>query len=94
MSERNLVVDDAYFEELRVFFSKRDEVEDMIGSYLDELNATRSNAIKSGEVADSLDRYISYVGGLKGKLRAINEDLEKLTQGYIHAIDQADDYLF
>lgn len=66
----------------------------IFGAYIRILESIKSEAITDGNISIALDAYISCAKSIKGQLKSISIDLEKLCNNFIQEIDTADKDIF
>ena len=95
MAGKELQVDDDYCKAMGNYYEKEgQEIESFLTEYVSILERIKKNAIKKGEVSNTLSTYITYAKKLRGQVTAISKDAKNQTGKYIDAIDEADKYLF
>lgn len=66
----------------------------VFNTYINILESIKSEAISQGDISQALDAYISCAKSIKGQLKSISIDLEKLCNNFIDEIDKADKDFF
>lgn len=95
MAGRSLQIDDDYCARIGNYFvTQGNEIDILIDEYITILQSIRKDAIKSGEVADALDVYISYASKMKNQIGTISRNAKQQVNNFINAVDAADQYLF
>lgn len=69
-------------------------IETNFTKYISILESIQSKAIQKGEIAETLNEYISCAKRLKGQISKISKDIEDICKAFLFDIDEADKYIF
>lgn len=95
MASRELIIDDEFCSNMGEYFVRQGEAfEELIRMYQSELSTIREKAIISGDVADALTTYTSYVSRLTNRFKLISVSTRTQVSNFLSAVDEADKYLF
>lgn len=83
-----------YKESKRVYKDSCNAYETLLKNFIDALNETRKDAIVSGEIAEALDTFISFVSSSVGSVKTLGEQHTKLVNSFLNRIDNDDDFLY
>ena len=88
MAENELIIDDEYCASMAsYFFAQGNHLNIMVKNYIDAVE-------KEGEVAETLEAYITYVKKLDEQIKEISIIVKKQVEDFLTQIDDADEYLF
>ena len=95
MAGKDLIIDDDFCKSMGGYFASQGEhMENVITEYISILQEIRNTAITSGDVADALTAYITYVSKLKRQMRNISSTVNAHINNFLMRVDSADEYLF
>lgn len=95
MAGNSLQIDDEYCEGMKKYYTEQGiKLEGYLSEYIGILESVSKNAIKKGDVHNSLNSYISYAKKLKGQINSASKTAEKQVGSFLKSVDSADQYLF
>lgn len=95
MASNELIIDDDYCRTMGSYIEKQGEEMDMlISDYISILQEVRRKAITGGEVAKTLNTYITYVRKLNNQIGNISDSTKTQINNFLARVDSEDKYLF
>lgn len=95
MASNNLIIDDDYCTAMGTYFEQQGEAMDkLIADYIAILKDAKSKGIVSGDVANALTSYISYVEKLNKQIGNISKLTKTQISKFLARVDSEDQYLF
>lgn len=95
MATSELIIDDDYISDMGNYLRRAgNSIDNMIDSYIAKLQEIKVSAIMEGEIANSLEAYITSAQGLKDRAGDMGTEMEKLLDSFIADVDKADQFLF
>lgn len=95
MASNELIIDDDYCKAMGSYFEKQgQEIDQLVVDYISILQDVKNKGIISGDVADALNSYISYVTKLNKKVGNISTSTKKQIDNFLSRVDAEDKYLF
>lgn len=95
MASNELIIDDDYCRAMGSYFEKQGkEMDKLIADYISILWDLRRKGIISGEVAKTLNTYITYVRKLNNQIGNISTSTKIQINNFLARVDAEDKYLF
>ena len=95
MASSELIIDDDFCKAIGAYFIKQgQQLDQRISEYITILQDVRNKVLISGEVADALTSYITYVQKLNKQMGDISTNVDSQIKKFLSRVDSADQYLF
>ncbi len=95
MASNELIIDDDYCTAMGTYFEQQGEAMDkLIAEYISILKDVRGKGIVSGDVANALTTYISYVEKLSKQIGNISKSTKSQIDKFLARVDSEDQFLF
>lgn len=91
----DIKIDDEYVKLMGTEFSEWSEaLQGYVDRYLMILNNTLTDAIISGDTAESLKEFLGYAESLKEVIKTTGQECNGLVLNYLSEVDEADSFLY
>ena len=95
MANNELIIDDDYCTKMGTYFEQQGEaMDELIVEYIAILKDVKGKGIVSGDVANTLTLYISYVEKLNKQIGKVSKSTKTQISKFLARVDLEDQYLF
>ena len=95
MAGTELKIEDDSVTSMGTFLSDRaTNLQSAIDNYIEILSTIRQDAIKKGDTAEALDKFISYAKNLSNVVSSLGDTAKSACTKFLDEIDEKDEYLF
>ena len=95
MADRELIIDDDYCRDMGTTFQWQGEkLDELLKEYITIMENVSNQALLSGNVADAMKVYVSYVKKMDQQIGNISDSLKEDIDKFLKEIDSEDQYLF